>query len=276
MGEDAKMTKELEKFEDYYMRTMEITGSRDNFPKDPQLVKDVINLFLQQNPRVSQVDIATEFELSSSLFSRFLRTDNVKSKPEWNRVAYILGLNIDLARYIKDTRKLIELVGDWQLIYYGSRLTCFVQDTFDIDGDIRELSTCTPVRPNNNTSGERNYECVPYNLGTKDGGESWNFQYFKGEDVLASDIILNLFANTSALKAHIIIILNCEQAFEDLKQTFRRKDWRNSLQYYSMTVLRVDDEISTIINEYSDGDLGLKKRSEQGSGTSTVPSATPQ
>lgn len=276
MGEDAKMTKELEKFEDYYMRTMEITGSRDNFPKDPQLVKDVINLFLQQNPRVSQVDIATEFELSSSLFSRFLRTDNVKSKPEWNRVAYILGLNIDLARYIKDTRKLIELVGDWQLIYYGSRLTCFVQDTFDIDGDIRELSTCTPVRPNNNTSGERNYECVPYNLGTKDGGESWNFQYFKGEDVLASDIILNLFANTYVLKAHIIIILNCEQAFEDLKQTFRRRDWRNSLQYYSMTVLRVDDEISTIINEYSDGDLGLKKRSEQGSGTSTVPSATPQ
>ena len=230
MGEDAKMPKELEKFEDYYMRTMEITGSRDNFPKDPQLVKDVINLFLQQNPRVSQVDIATEFELSSSLFSRFLRTDNVKSKPEWNRVAYILGLNIDLARYIKDTRKLIELVGDWQLIYYGSRLTCFVRDTFDIDGDIRELSTCTPVRPNNNTSGERNYECVPYNLGTKDGGESWNFQYFKGEDVLASDIILNLFANTHALKAHIIIILNCEQAFEDLKQTFRRKDWRNSLQ----------------------------------------------
>lgn len=276
MGEDAKMPKELEKFEDYYMRTMEITGSRDNFPKDPQLVKDVINLFLQQNPRVSQVDIATEFELSSSLFSRFLRTDNVKSKPEWNRVAYILGLNIDLARYIKDTRKLIELVGDWQLIYYGSRLTCFVRDTFDIDGDIRELSTCTPVRPNNNTSGERNYECVPYNLGTKDGGESWNFQYFKGEDVLASDIILNLFANTYTLKAHIIIILNCEQAFEDLKQTFRRKDWRNSLQYYSMTVLRVDDEISTIINEYSDGDLGLKKRSEQGSGTSTVPSATPQ
>lgn len=276
MGEDAKMPKELEKFEDYYMRTMEITGSRDNFPKDPQLVKDVINLFLQQNPRVSQVDIATEFELSSSLFSRFLRTDNVKSKPEWNRVAYILGLNIDLARYIKDTRKLIELVGDWQLIYYGSRLTCFVRDTFDIDGDIRELSTCTPVRPNNNTSGERNYECVPYNLGTKDGGESWNFQYFKGEDVLASDIILNLFANTHALKAHIIIVLNCEQAFEDLKQTFRRKDWRNSLQYYSMTVLRVDDEISTIINEYSDGDLGLKKRSEQGSGTSTVPSATPQ
>ena len=258
MGEDAKMTKELEKFEDYYMRTMEITGSRDNFPKDPQLVKDVINLFLQQNPRVSQVDIATEYELSSSLFSRFLRTDNVKSKPEWNRVAYRLGLNIDLARYIKDTRKLIELVGDWQLIYYGSRLTCFVRDTFDIDGDIR------------------NYECVPYNLGTKDGGESWNFQYFKGEDVLASDIILNLFANTYALKAHIIIILNCEQAFEDLKQTFRRKDWRNSLQYYSMTVLRVDDEISTIINEYSDGDLGLKKRSEQGSGTSTVPSATPQ
>lgn len=45
MGEDAKMPKELEKFEDYYMRTMEITGSRDNFPKDPQLVKDVINLF---------------------------------------------------------------------------------------------------------------------------------------------------------------------------------------------------------------------------------------
>ena len=276
MGEDAKMTKELEKFEDYYMRTMEITGSRDNFPKDPQLVKDVINLFLQQNPRVSQVDIATEYELSSSLFSRFLRTDNVKSKPEWNRVAYRLGLNIDLARYIKDTRKLIELVGDWQLIYYGSRLTCFVRDTFDIDGDMRELSTCTPVRPNNNTSGERNYECVPYNLGTKDGGESWNFQYFKGEDVLASDIILNLFANTYALKAHIIIILNCEQAFEDLKQTFRRKDWRNSLQYYSMTVLRVDDEISTILDEYSDGDLGLKKRSEQGSGTSTVPSATPQ
>ena len=139
MGEDAKMPKELEKFEDYYMRTMEITGSRDNFPKDPQLVKDVINLFLQQNPRVSQVDIATEFELSSSLFSRFLRTDNVKSKPEWNRVAYILGLNIDLARYIKDTRKLIELVGDWQLIYYGSRLTCFVRDTFDIDGDIVRL-----------------------------------------------------------------------------------------------------------------------------------------
>lgn len=84
------------------------------------------------------------------------------------------------------------------------------------------------------------------------------FQYFKGEDVLASDIILNLFANTYALKAHIIIILNCEQAFEDLKQTFRRKDWRNSLQYYSMTVLRVDDEISTILDEYSDGDLGLK------------------
>lgn len=276
MGEDAKLSKVLEKYEDDYIRTIKITGSRDNFPKDPQLVKDVINLFLQQNPRVSQVDIATEYELSPSLFSRFLRTDNVKSKPEWNRVAYSLGLNIDLARYIKDTQKLIELVGDWQLIYYGSRLTCFVRDTFDIDGDIRELSTCTPVRPKNNTSGERDYECVPYNLGTKDGGESWSFQYFKGEDVLASDIILNLFANTYALKAHIIIILNCEQAFEDLKQTFRRKDWRNSLQYYSMTVLRVDDEISTIINEYSDGDLGLKKRSEQGSGTSTVPSATPQ
>lgn len=58
--------------------------------------------------------------------------------------------------------------------------------------------------------------------------------------------------------------------------TFRRKDWRNNLRYASLTVLRVDDEISTIINEYSDGDLGLKKRSEQGSGTSTVPSATPQ
>ena len=276
MGEDAKLSKELEKFEDDYNFMVEATGDQNNFPKDAQLVKDVINLFLQQNPRVSQVDIAAKYELSSSLFSRFLRTDNVKSKPEWNRVAYRLGLNIDLARYIKDTRNLIELVGDWQLIYYGSRLTCFVRDTFDIDGDIRELSTCTPVRPKNNTSGERDYECVRYNLGTKDGGESWNFQYFKGQDVLASDIILNLFANTYALKAHIIIILNCEQAFEDIKQTFRRKDWRNSLRYASLTVLRVDDEISTIINEYSDGDLGLKKLSEQGSGTSTVPSATPQ
>lgn len=168
-----------------------------------------------------------------------------------------------MARYIKDTRNLIELVGDWQLIYYGSRLTCFVRDTFDIDGDIRGLSTCTPVRPKNSTSGEPDYECVRYNLSTKDGGESWNFHYFKGQDVLASDIILNLFANTYALKAHIIIILNCEQAFEDLKQTFRRKDWRNSLQYYSMTVIRVDDEISTVLDEYSDGDLDLKRRSKQ-------------
>ena len=49
-----------------------------------------------------------------------------------------------------------------------------------------------------------------------------------------------------------------------------KKDWRDVL------ILRVDDEISTILDEYSDGDLGLKKRSEQGSGTSTVPSATPQ
>ena len=104
MGKDAKLSKELEKFEDDYNFMVEATGDQNNFPKDAQLVKDVINLFLQQNPRVSQVDIATEFELSSSLFSRFLRTDNVKSKPEWNRVAYILGLNIDLARYIKDTR----------------------------------------------------------------------------------------------------------------------------------------------------------------------------
>lgn len=71
MGEDAKMPKELEKFEDYYMRTMEITGSRDNFPKDPQLVKDVINLFLQQNPRVSQVDIATNMNSPQACFLDF-------------------------------------------------------------------------------------------------------------------------------------------------------------------------------------------------------------
>ena len=74
----------------------------------------------------------------------------------------------------------------------------------------------------------------------------------------------------------MIIILNSENAFEDVKQTFRRKDRRNSLRYASLTVLRVDDEITSIFDEYSDGDLGLKKRSEQRSGTNTVPSATPQ
>ena len=74
----------------------------------------------------------------------------------------------------------------------------------------------------------------------------------------------------------MIIILNSENAFEDVKQTFRRKDRRNSLRYASLTVLRVDDEITSIFDEYSDGDWGLKKRSEQRSGTNTVPSATPQ
>ena len=74
----------------------------------------------------------------------------------------------------------------------------------------------------------------------------------------------------------MIIILNSENAFEDVKQTFRRKDWRNSLRYASLTVLRVDDEITSIFDEYSDGDLGLKKRSEQGSGMNIAPSIAPQ
>lgn len=106
--------------------------------------------------------------------------------------------------------------------------------------------------------------------------EAWFFYYFKGRDTLASDVVFNLLSNENISTVHMIIILNSENAFEDVKQTFRRKDWRNNLRYASLTVLRVDDEISTIINEYSDGDLGLKTRSEQGSGTSTVPSATPQ
>ena len=74
----------------------------------------------------------------------------------------------------------------------------------------------------------------------------------------------------------MIIILNSENAFEDVKQTFRRKDWKNSLHYASLTVLRVDDEITSIFDEYSDGDLGLKKRSEQESSTNTAPFAVPQ
>lgn len=95
---------------------MALTGSRDRFPRDTNLVKNVINVFLQQNPKVSQVDIATKYELSPSLFSRFLRTENVKSKPEWNLVAYRLGLDIDLAKYIRDTREVIELIQSWQLL----------------------------------------------------------------------------------------------------------------------------------------------------------------
>ena len=272
MGEDAKMPKELEKFEDYYMRTMEITGSRDNFLKDPQLVKDVINLFLQQNPRVSQVDIATKYELAPSLFSRFLRTDNVKSKAEWNRVAYRLGLDIDLARYIKNARELIELIWSWQQIYYGERLTRFIEGTFETAG----LIPYPPKHLEDTEDSEKSYENMRYFLINSTNEEAWFFYYFKGRDTLASDVVFNLLSNENISTVHMIIILNSENAFEDVKQTFRRKDWRNNLRYASLTVLRVDDEISTIINEYSDGDLGLKKRSEQGSGTSTVPSATPQ
>lgn len=272
MGEDAKMPKELEKFEDYYMRTMEITGSRDNFPKDPQLVKDVINLFLQQNPRVSQVDIATKYELTPSLFSRFLRTDNVKSKAEWNRVAYRLGLDIDLARYIRNARELIELIWSWQQIYYGERLTRFIEGTFETAG----LIPYPPKHLEDTEDSEKSYENMRYFLINSTNEEAWFFYYFKGRDTLASDVVFNLLSNENISTVHMIIILNSENAFEDVKQTFRRKDWRNNLRYASLTVLRVDDEISTIINEYSDGDLGLKKRSEQGSGTSTVPSATPQ
>lgn len=123
---------------------------------------------------------------------------------------------------------------------------------------------------------EKSYENMRYFLINSTNEEAWFFYYFKGRDTLASDVVFNLLSNENISTVHMIIILNSENAFEDVKQTFRRKDWRNNLRYASLTVLRVDDEISTIINEYSDGDLGLKKRSEQGSGTSTVPSATPQ
>lgn len=77
------------------------------------------------------MDIATKYELSPSLFSRFLRTENVKSKPEWNLVAYRLGLDIDLAKYIRDTREVIELIQSWQLLYYGTRIISFIDKIFE-------------------------------------------------------------------------------------------------------------------------------------------------
>ena len=71
VSEKVNKANDLYEFEGYYVKTMALTGSRDRFPRDTNLVKNVINVFLQQNPKVSQVDIATKYELSPVCFLDF-------------------------------------------------------------------------------------------------------------------------------------------------------------------------------------------------------------
>lgn len=272
MSEKVNKANDLYEFEEYYVKTMALTGSRDRFPSDANLVKNVINVFLQQNPKVSQVDIATKYELSPSLFSRFLRTENVKSKPEWNLVAYRLGLDIDLAKYIRDTREVIELIQSWQLLYYGTRIISFIDKIFETTLLMPYSSKHSPRSRGLDT----NYENMHHFLVNEKGDEGWFFYYFTGHDILASDVILGLQNDKNIPRIHTIIILNSEKAFEELKHTLRRQDWRAKLHYVSLTVMRIDDKMSTILDEYTDGDLGLARRPEQVSNSDSTSTVAPQ
>ena len=177
-----------------------------------------------------------------------------------------------MAKYIRDTREVIELIQSWQLLYYGTRIISFIDKIFETTLLMPYSSKHSPRSRGLDT----NYENMHHFLVNEKADEGWFFYYFAGHDMLASDVILGLQSDKNIPRIHTIIILNSEKAFEELKHTLRRQDWRAKLHYVSLTVMRIDDEISTILDEYTDGDLGLARRPEQVSNSDSTSTVAPQ
>ena len=107
--------------------------------------------------------------------------------------------------------------------------------------------------------------------------EGWLIRSFLRCDSSASDIAMQLTVNCSVSgKLHIIISIDDKRMLDELQSSFDKQKSTFTADILSVTYLLFDKSSRSVTYEYTDGDLGLKKRSEQRSGTSTVPSATPR
>lgn len=239
---------------------------------DEQTAKDLIGIYLLQNPSVSQAEIAREYGVAPGLFSRFLRLDNVKVKPEWVEIAYQLSLKIDVERLRECYEDVYSSSIMYQKFAFGGDVENYLVKTYDVDDLI--VIDGSQSEGNRFTAHDRVAVSVKRD---ESSDEEWLIRSFLRCDSSIADIAMQLTVNCSAPgKLHIIISIDDKRMLDELQSSFDKQKSAFTADILSVTYLLFDKSSRNVTYEYTDGDLGLKKRSEQGSGMNIAPSIAPQ
>lgn len=81
---------------------------------DGEVARDVIRLYMEEHPLVSQAEVARRLGADPSALSRFLRVNKVHPKAEWEYHIKKLGEDIDYWGYVERTTKVREFLNEQQ------------------------------------------------------------------------------------------------------------------------------------------------------------------
>lgn len=244
---------------------------------DDNLLRSIITLYLQEHPEKTQADVAEYLHTTPNALSRFIRIDTVKSKSTWLEPILQLCLEINYEDFATKTIRLIHLLEEMQLGYFWNQFKL----TLSKDYLTEALSFSTPeFYATRRLAYARQYSGLNVSIHMAEDSSAlahWCFAVFGGKETLGTDVmgILSELRMTSPIDQHIVLVVEGEKAYQDVETTLKRTNLRGD-RAISITLILFDKAHGIIVSSYTDGDFGLAKRSEQGSGTSTVPSAAPQ
>ncbi len=245
-----------------------LRGSRS---RDDNLLRDIISLYLQQHPEKTQADIAEYLHATPNALSRFIRINTVKSKPEWIEPIFHLGLEINYEQFALRAAKVVDVLEDIQSDYLWN---CF------IDAFSREYCMDT-LRPSELSVRRIDADKLPvkyvgaglffYEKDCFSGIERWCFAVFGGKEVRGTDVMGILSKlHQPVERFHVVLIVEDKKAYQDVEATLSRAKLTDDHRT-SITIMLMDKMCGSIVDSFTDGDLGIKRRSEQEDETPAAP-----
>ena len=225
---------------------------------DSEVARDVIRLYMEEHPLVSQAEVARRLGADPSALSRFLRVNKVHPKAEWEYHIKKLGEDIDYWGYVERTTKVREFLNEQQQRTVNAEFVSALCRKFSIMEVVPEtIKKRNPSFPYYLTHPEGGADLSIVN--PTDRHETWNFIYCRGKVRIENGDFLRFTMFTpSSEKAHLVLVTRNEDTFEDT-MAFMRIGKTYGSGIVSGSVLLLHD--GEIVREYTHGDLALYRLS---------------
>lgn len=225
---------------------------------DGEVARDVIRLYMEEHPLVSQAEVARRLGADPSALSRFLRVNKVHPKAEWEYHIKKLGEDIDYWGYVERTTKVREFLNEQQQRTVNAEFVSALCRKFSIMEVVPEtIKKRNPSFPYYLTHPEGGADLSIVN--PTDRHETWNFIYCRGKVRIENGDFLRFTMFTpSSEKAHLVLVTRNEDTFEDT-MAFMRIGKTYGGGIVSGSVLLLHD--GEIVREYTHGDLALYRLS---------------
>lgn len=222
------------------------------------VVRDIIRLYLEEHPTVSQADIARGLGIEPTALSRFLRMSRVSPKLDWEPYIKKLSEDIDYWAYVERTTKVRELLNEQQQKSVNAEFIAALCRKYSVEEIIPEsMRKRNPSHPYYLAHAEGGADISIVN--PADVNESWNFIYCRGKvNIGNGDFLRFTMFSPECSKSHLILVTKSEETFEDATELMRiGKAYGDGVMSGSVLLLRD----GTIAREYTHGDLALYRLS---------------